>query len=856
MSSGSGWLTSSDSISHGRFAPGAVLDGRYRIIGLLGRGGMGEVYRADDLRLGQPVALKFLPDDVQKDPLRLSQFHNEVRTARQISHPNICRVYDIGETEGHLFLSMELVDGEDLASSLRRIGRFPEDKATEIARQLCAGVAAAHDRGILHRDLKPANVMLDARGHVRLMDFGLAAAGAVDQIRAGTPGYMAPEQLQGREVTTKSDIYALGLVLYELFTGRRAFEAKSVNDLMDLHQTGHVTAPSAVVANLDPAIDRAILRCLDPEPARRPTSARAVAAAFPGGDPLAAALAAGETPSPEMVAAAGEGAGLQPAIAGAALAIVVIGIAVFFALRLQVSMLDRVRPELTADVLAQKARDAIRALGYAERPVDEAFSFYWNGELISHVQQRGNVSLSEWAQMVSGNPSPLRFWYRRSQSPLFGTQFHHDLLTPGIVTSDDPPPIESHMIGVALDHRGLLAAFEAMPPERQEPRPAPAPVDWSRLFALAGIDQTTLQPADPQWNFLAAADTRQAWTGTWPGSQHPLRVEAAALGGKPVAFLTVGPWTKPDRRVDEGSTGQEIAFIVILFALAIAILIAGAALARRNLKAGRGDRRAAFALASGVTAALWLLWLCEVHLAPSVFILGTFLIAVCTTTFNGLFFWALYLALEPFVRRHWPQTLLSSTTLLGGRVRDPIVGRDVLVGTALGVLIALLLIATEVARGSPNFSAPELLMGTRTVAAMLIKTSLYALRTTLLFFFLLFVLRMLLRNQWAAGVAFVLLFVVLGALETDQGPVLEAVRTAVYTSLFVYGVLRWGLTALFMSLLTANLLLNSVATTALSAWFIGATVFMVAVPIALAIWGFVTSIGRRPGGAVQPIHAR
>src|SRR5262245_40330715 len=141
---------------------------------------MGEVYRADDLRLGAPVALKFLPDSVASDPVRLAQFHNEVRTARQVSHPAICRVHDIGEADGHLFLSMELVDGEDLATSLRRIGRFPEDKATEIARQLCVGLAAAHQRGVLHRDLKPANVMLDGTGNVRIMDFGLATIGTTD----------------------------------------------------------------------------------------------------------------------------------------------------------------------------------------------------------------------------------------------------------------------------------------------------------------------------------------------------------------------------------------------------------------------------------------------------------------------------------------------------------------------------------------------------------------------------------------------------------------------------------------------------------------------------------------------------
>ena len=150
------------------------------MIGLVGRGGMGEVYRADDLRLGQPVALKFLPDAVASDPARLAQFHNEVRTARQVSHPNVCRVYDIGEIDGHLFLSMELVDGEDLTTTLGRIGRFPEDKALDVARQLCAGLAAAHERGVLHRDLKPANVMLDKAGKVRVMDFGLATIGAAE----------------------------------------------------------------------------------------------------------------------------------------------------------------------------------------------------------------------------------------------------------------------------------------------------------------------------------------------------------------------------------------------------------------------------------------------------------------------------------------------------------------------------------------------------------------------------------------------------------------------------------------------------------------------------------------------------
>src|SRR6185369_10418960 len=172
---------------------------------------------------------------------------------------------------GLLYLSMEYVDGEDLATSLRRFGRFSDDKALDISRQLCAGLAAAHQRGVVHRDLKPANVMLDDAGRVRVMDFGLASLGKVDDVRAGTPAYMAPEQLLGREVTARSDIFALGLVMYELFTGRRAFNATTIAELQSQHQSRTIAAPSSTVSAMDPAIERAILRCLEPNPDQRPS---------------------------------------------------------------------------------------------------------------------------------------------------------------------------------------------------------------------------------------------------------------------------------------------------------------------------------------------------------------------------------------------------------------------------------------------------------------------------------------------------------------------------------------------------------------------------------------------------------
>src|SRR5580704_14080349 len=303
-------------LSEGRFLPGRLLASRYRIIALLGKGGMGEVYRADDLTLGQPVALKFLPDEAARDEGLLERFKNEVRIARRVSHPNVCRVYDVGDMEGHTFFTMEYVDGEDLASLLRRIGRLPEDKALDIARQMCAGLAAAHAKGVLHRDLKPANIMLDGRGQVVITDFGLA--GIADQIqgaevRSGTPAYMSPEQLSGEAVTTRSDVYALGLVLYEVFTGKRAF-AESAAKLV-AHGDRTPSRPSSVVKDLDPIVEKVILRCLEAEPSARPATALAVAASLPGGDPLAAALAAGETPSPQLVAASGETEGLRPRVA-------------------------------------------------------------------------------------------------------------------------------------------------------------------------------------------------------------------------------------------------------------------------------------------------------------------------------------------------------------------------------------------------------------------------------------------------------------------------------------------------------------------------------------------------------------
>ena len=514
--------SSSDPLGGARFTPGQIIAERYRVVAMAGRGGMGEVYRAEDLKLGQVVAIKFLPVSLAEDAATLARFHSEVRIARQVSHPNVCRVFDIGDAEGMPFLSMEYVDGEDLASVVRRIGRLSPDKATEIARQICAGLAAAHERGVIHRDLKPANVMLDGAGKIRITDFGLAGVAASIQgadIRAGTPAYMAPEQLAGKEVTTKSDIYSLGLILYEILTGKRAFEASTLPELMKLREQGTITNPSTLVHDLDPLIERVILRCLEADSAKRPVSALQVAAALPGGDPLAAALAAGETPSPEMVAAAGETEGLSARVAGLCFLGVVISMVLLLALSKRTKIIAMLPLRDTADVLASKARDMIARFGYTSPAADSASLFEMDSDYLNYVQDT-QKSLSRWSVLEEDEPAAIHFWYR--ESPRLLTTFDPvDNLIYGRVTTGEPAMEVSGMTLIGLSPNGHLVHFEAVPPQVDDTKGAgPAP-DWNALLLASGLDPAQLKPETVKKEEVEShvRHKRLLWSIPVPGTQ-------------------------------------------------------------------------------------------------------------------------------------------------------------------------------------------------------------------------------------------------------------------------------------------------------------------------------------------------
>ncbi|HMJ25012.1 MAG TPA: protein kinase, partial [Pyrinomonadaceae bacterium] len=532
--------SSFDSIDNARFVPGEMLVDRYRIVGLLGKGGMGEVYRADDLKLGQPVALKFLPDHLLSDGAALARFHREVRVARQVSHKNVCRVYDIGEVEGRHFLSMEFIKGEELSSLLRRIGRLPEDKAIQLARQICAGLAAAHEAGVLHRDLKPANVMIDEYGNARILDFGLAGLAeefGADEMRAGTPAYMSPEQIEGKEQTARSDIYSLGLVLYELFTGRKAFEASTFGDLIKLRRSDTIpTTPTSIVKDLDPVIEKVIDRCIQKDPSQRPATALQVAAALPGGDPIAAALAAGETPSPEMVAAAPMEGGLKPVVA-TALLVTFIGVLALACWLTRYTTIYRMTSlDLPPEALRVRARDVIRKMGYTGQPLDTEDGIVIKEDYLHYIEAN-DQSLTRWNRLRSEGPGAYRFWYRESP------RYFNTIQT---IYVDQPALDVSGMTSLYLDMEGRLHWFIGVPPQREPPGGESVRPDWSIAFREAGLDVANFKEVPSTSVPLHAYDTRAAWDGADPA--HPelkTHVEAAAFRGKPVYFETIYPWDQP-----------------------------------------------------------------------------------------------------------------------------------------------------------------------------------------------------------------------------------------------------------------------------------------------------------------------
>jgi hypothetical protein len=847
-------IISSDSVPAGGFTPGMILADRYRIIGLLGRGGMGEVYRADDLKLGQPVALKFLPPEFAEDSVRRERFFAEVRITRQLSHPNICRVYDIGEIDGRHFLSMEYIDGEDLASLLKRIGHLTNEKALDIARQLAAGLSAAHERGVLHRDLKPANIMLDGHGRVRITDFGLAiavedAANAAEI--AGTPAYMAPEQLSGKGATVRSDMYSLGLVLYEIYTGKKVFTAMTLAELRQQKETHTPRAISELREGMDPIVERLIRRCMERDPSARPASVSQLALALPGGDPLAAALAAGETPSPEMVAASGSKEGLRPAIAWGLLALIILGTLAIIMIRGRASSFSNLAYEKSPEVLVERAREFLKKSGYPGKPVDSAFGFVENTDYLRYMANSDRTA--KWWETLDAKA--LLFWYRQSPRPLQANVKSDSGLVISRIAPDNPTLQFSGEVLVTLDVEGRLVSFQAVPPQPDSSVDAVPTPDWTIFFAEASLDPSQWTPSDARRSPFTYADIRTAWQkppSNKPGA--PVRIEAAAFQGKPVSFEIIGPWTR-DAGMDShppllGERIQLVGWTVLL----LLIIVVGLFFALRNLRLGRGDRRSAIRMAIIIAGLSMFAWILDAHHIPTVWEIDNLRLALAVALLNGGLFWIIYVALEPFVRRRWPQVLISWTRFLAGDWKDPLIGRDALVGCAFGVAcICTLLVgnfyipywfgyADITSLTGFSFSIEEM-AGIGFFLSSVLRSIITSFWYNLGAIFFVFLLRILLKNQKAAVCVSVL---ILPLLTGPDNPWSFFIMMLMF-AMWLFMTMRFGMVAGVISIYSAVLfVLSPIGAHASSAWLSVYDYVALAIFAALVLYAFRTSLGGRP----------
>jgi hypothetical protein len=566
---------------------------------------------------------------------------------------------------------------------------------------------------------------------------------------------------------------------------------------------------------------------------------------LPGGDPLAAALAAGETPSPQMVAASGQNDGIAPRMALTFLTAALAGILLLLYFGVKETAVERVHPEKSPEVLSNHASEIIAKIGYPERPADRESGFSYNTDFIEYVSTHDKPH-ADWSKLPYQRPELLSFWYRQSKKELVADGFWGNGI-PGVVTFDDPPLVTSGMVDVWMDDQGRLGWFQAIPDEKEEGSGS-GPIagneikkpDWSVLFSAAEIDPAQLKSTPSTWNSLAASDYREAWDGKWPDSGRPLHVEAASLRGRPVFFALSGPWTKPPRMPPPEKRGNEKLKNLSGLTIAGSIVIGGIFFAFRNLQRGRGDRLGAWRLACAAFVLQILTFVFRAHLIASPSLIGA------TSLLYAGAMWLLYIALEPYVRRNWPQTIISWTRLVSGKLRDPLVGRDLVSGVLLGIFWVLIIESGNLLSirlgDALQLGSNDLLGGFREAVGYYFSIATNSIQGALAFFLLLVLIRIVVRNRWLAVAVFVAIQITPRLIGTDHFWLDFTEFTLVY-GVAALAVVRFGLIALGVGVFLADVLLNVPYSLDFSNWYAAHNLLIVFSFFAIAVWGFYLSLG-------------
>ncbi len=642
---------------------------RYTILEPIGRGGMGEVYRVRDEVLGESVALKRL---IRSHRAMEAAMVREVRLARRITHPAVCRVHDVGDHEGQRFLTMEYVDGEDLATLLSRVGSLPTDRVVHLARELAVGLASAHAQGVVHRDLKPGNILIDRRGRARITDFGVAilkdeGGGGVQH---GTPSYMAPEQLVPDGMSDpRSDLYALGLVLHEAATGEPVFSPSDRVRALTVREQGRVPTLSSIVPGIDPSLDRAVAACLAFDPRRRPESALHFVELLPDGDALGAAVEARATPSPGLVADAGaEGWESSGTASGGVKAVgMILGLAGVFVASATAGLIPLGPSARHPAELVESAVGALRSLGYAAGSGVPSYHGF-----LEDLTEDGGIG-------------PL-FWYREEHAP-YRSSYQQSVLDPAAdlsvyLPATAPPP---QVLVAIFNQAGELVYLQG--DHAIETSRSGIPLDpLQEVMRLGGVDAQELAPAEARPP-PGVMDDVWGWRRDRDGLVE--RVEAAVHGRRVVYFSRGLP---PDlaRERTERRVAATSGLVVNLVLVAAFAIVAAASLfttLRRQSTDWTGTAKTA-AIASGLALGQWALLVGQVS-HPLSDARGTSAANLAQVPFIGFVVALFYVALEPTVRRRSPRTLVAWARVLRGRLRNEPVARSLSVGVLAGISCGL-----------------------------------------------------------------------------------------------------------------------------------------------------------------------